>query len=241
MIIVIPMAGHNSRFKEAAVTTPKPLINVRGQWMVEWALRSFNVELARKIIFLILRDQEDAYGIKKRLEEKYGAKSLCVFVDQVTAGPASTVLLAKKYIDTDEDIIIKDCDGYIISNIHDVIGKNLNRGVSGVLSTTNLPGERYSFAQLDEKGFVCRVAEKKRISDHVIAGAYYFRHGSDFVKYAEKMITENKRIKNEFYIAPVYQEMINDGKKIIIDEAVKLWELGTPETLGYFLENFTEK
>lgn len=236
------MAGRGSRFKGSkASITPKPLIDVYGQWMVHWALRSLNIELASKIIFLILRDHEEKYDIRKRFEEKYGLKSLCVLVDQITDGPVSTVLLAKKHINTDEDIIIKDCDGYVISNLHNTIKNNLNNKVSGILSTTNLPGEQYSFARLDENGCVCRVTEKKRISDHVIAGMYYFRHGKDFVKYAEKMVAKNKRARNEFYIAPVYQEMIDDGKKIIIDEVQELWDLGTPEKLGYFLENFTEK
>ena len=82
------------------------------------------------------------------------------------------------------------------------------------------------------------MAERKRISDNVIAGLYYFTRGSYFVKYAEQMIKKDKRVNGEFYIAPVYQEMIEDGKKISIDPVEALWNLGTPEGLEFFLKNY---
>ncbi len=239
MIIVIPMSGFGTRFKNIGITTPKPIIDVKGKWMLDWSLKSLDLSRAGKIIFIIYPEHENEYGISAKLKEKYGEKCVCLF-DPSPTGAASTVLVAKQYIDTDEDIVVKDCDGYIVSHINDTIEKNMDSGIDGILSTTNMPGDRFSFARLDENGYVCEVAEKRRISDHIITGMYYFRHGSDFVKYAEKMIAENKRVKNEFYIAPVYEEMIKDGKKIIIDEAEKLWDLGTPETLQYFLENFKD-
>ena len=40
------------------------------------------------------------------------------------------------------------------------------------------------------------------------------RDGLDYVKYAERMIDKNIRVNNEFYVCPVYNEAIKDGKKM---------------------------
>jgi len=95
---------------------------------------------------------------------------------------------------------------------------------------------KYSYVRLDRNGFVCEVAEKKVISDMATVGLYYWTKGSDYVKYAEQMIITNKRVNNEFYVAPVYQEAIDDGKLIRAKNIPAMWSLGTPEDLSYFLQ-----
>lgn len=239
MILVVPMAGRGQRFKDAGFTTPKPFIDVRGEWIVEWALKGFDLSKFDKIIFLILKEHDSKFGAVKKLKKKYGKKCVCILVSKVTAGPAATILLAKKYINTDEDMIAKDSDGYLVSNIHDTIEKNRNSDIRGIISTIELSGDRWSFARTDKRGIVVEVAEKKRISKNAITGLYYFRHGRDFVKYAEKIVREDKRVANgELYISTMYQEMVNDGKKLIIDKAHELWDLGVPASLEHFLKNF---
>jgi hypothetical protein len=51
------------------------------------------------------------------------------------------------------------------------------------------------------------------------------------------MIEKNVRVNGEYYIAPVYNEMLEDGKTLIPFYVNKMWGLGTPEDLKYFLEN----
>ena len=81
------------------------------------------------------------------------------------------------------------------------------------------------------------VAEKKVISNHATVGIYYWKKGSDYVKYAEQMIHKGIRTNNEFYICPVFNEAIEDGKKIRVKHIDKMWGIGTPEDLNYFLDN----
>jgi dTDP-glucose pyrophosphorylase len=97
---------------------------------------------------------------------------------------------------------------------------------------------KWSFAKLDANGYVTEVAEKKPISDIATVGIYYWDKGSEYVKYAEQMIDKNIRINNEFYVAPVYNEAISDGKKFKTYKISKMWGLGTPEDLKNYLENF---
>ena len=68
---------------------------------------------------------------------------------------------------------------------------------------------------LDSNGLVTKTAEKKAISPNACVGIYGFKKGSDFCKYAKEMISRNLRTKNEFYISPLYNVLIEDGKKIV--------------------------
>jgi dTDP-glucose pyrophosphorylase len=99
---------------------------------------------------------------------------------------------------------------------------------------------KWSFAKLDENGFVSEVAEKKPISNLATVGIYFWRKGSDYIKYAEQMISKNIRVNNEFYVCPVFNEAIQDGKKVKVFKIGndKMWGIGTPEDLNYFLENY---
>ena len=101
-------------------------------------------------------------------------------------------------------------------------------------------GPEWSYAKLDNDGYVNEVAEKVQISNCATAGYYYWNRGSDFVKYAEQMIAANDRVNNEFYVAPVYNYAIKDGKHIVITHVDKVYELGTPEWLEQYL-NETRK
>ena len=78
------------------------------------------------------------------------------------------------------------------------------------------------------------------VSDMVVSncGYYYWKNGSDFVKYAESMIVNNIRVNNEFYVCPVFNQAISDNKQIRTFNTEKMWGLGTPEDLDFYLKNF---
>ncbi len=80
------------------------------------------------------------------------------------------------------------------------------------------------------------MAEKKPISDIATTGIYFWRRGKDFVRCAEQMIEKNIRVNNEFYIAPVFNEIIAEDKLIGIEYVNKMWGIGTPEDLKTYLD-----
>ncbi len=49
------------------------------------------------------------------------------------------------------------------------------------------------------------------------------------------MIKKNIRVNNEFYVCPVYNEAIGEGKKIVIDNVSEMHGLGTPDDLKNFI------
>jgi len=107
----------------------------------------------------------------------------------------------------------------------------------GGIVTFTATHPKWSFAKVDENGLVTEVAEKNPISDIATVGYYYWKHGSDFVKYAEQMIEKNIRVNNEFYVCPVFNQAIEDCKQIRTFNTAGMWGLGTPEDLNYYLEN----
>jgi dTDP-glucose pyrophosphorylase len=185
--------------------------------------------------------------VQKTHYEKYNLNHLLssispncniVQVDGLTEGACCTTLLAKEFINNDEPLIISNSDQFVEWNSNKVIDSfhNYDAGILTFPSTN----PKCSYAKLDRDGYVIEVAEKNPISEHATVGIYYWKKGSDYVKYAEQMVEKNIRVNNEFYVCPVFNEAIKDGKKIIINEIKKddIWLIGTPEELNYFLNNY---
>lgn len=238
MNIVIPMAGAGQRFRDAGYEVPKPLIDVRGRPMYSWAVDSLPLGLARRVIFVCLREHLEGRRLEDDIEQRYGhLDPVVVPLDEVTAGQAATVLAAKEHIDSDEPLLIFNADTFCRSSLAKTL-EQLPAEVDGVLGVFRAPGERWSFARVDAEGRVLETAEKQRISDWASTGLYHFRRGSDFVRHAEAMIGEDDRSGGEFYVIPVYNRMIAEGAHLVLDEAEEVWVLGTPEELAHFEESF---
>lgn len=238
MNVLIPMAGAGSRFAAAGFTFPKPLIDVAGKPMIQVVTDNLNIDA--HYIFIVQKDHYEKYNLKQLLNL---IKPGCdiVQVDGLTEGAACTTLLAKKFIDNDEPLVIANSDQFVEWNSNESLYAFSADGIDGGLVTFHATHPKWSFAKTDANGFVSEVAEKNPISDIATAGIYYWRKGSDYVKYAEQMIAKNVRTNNEFYVCPVYNEAIADGKKFRIKNIEKMWGLGTPEDLRYYLEHKKEE
>jgi dTDP-glucose pyrophosphorylase len=145
------------------------------------------------------------------------------------------VLLAKEFIDNDNPILMANSDQYIEWDAFEFMKNNINNNFDGSILTFEATHPKWSFVKIDNEGFVTEVAEKKPISNIATVGIYWWLKGSDFVKYAEKMIEKDIRVNNEFYICPVFNEAIAEDKKIGIFNVDEMWGIGTPEDLNYFL------
>ena len=232
--ILIPMAGAGSRFQQAGYTFPKPLIDVEGKPMIQVVVDNLNI------------DATYTYVVQKEHREKYNLNTLLnlitpncniVEVDGITEGAACTTLLTKEFIDNDEPLLIANSDQFVEWDSNEFMYKMIEQKVDGGILTFTSTHPKWSFVKVDEYGYVTEVAEKNPISDIATVGVYYWDKGSDYVKYAEQMIEKNIRTNNEFYTCPIFNEAIGDGKKIKTFNIEKMWGLGTPEDLNYYLEN----
>jgi HAD superfamily hydrolase (TIGR01509 family) len=232
--VLIPMAGAGSRFEQAGYTFPKPLIEVNGKPMIQVVVENLNIDA--NYIYVVQKSHREKYNLDTMLNLiTPGCK--IVEVDVLTEGAACTALLAKEYINNDNPLFFANSDQFVEWDSNEFMYKMQESNCDGGIITFKATHPKWSFAKVDDNGFVTEVAEKNPISDNATVGYYYWKHGSDFVKYAEKMIGRNIRVNNEFYVCPVFNQAIEDCKKIRIFESSKMWGLGTPEDLKFYLEN----
>ena len=155
-------------------------------------------------------------------------------MDGITEGAACTTLLAKEYINNDKPLLFANSDQFLDWDSNEFMYSMTADDVDGGILTFTATHPKWSFVKLDSDGFVTEVAEKRPISDIATCGIYYWSRGSDYVKYAEQMIEKDVRVNNEFYVCPVYNEALQDKKRIKIFPIQKMWGLGTPEDLNVF-------
>ena len=235
MNVLIPMAGAGSRFQEAGYTFPKPLIEVDGKPMIQLVVENLNIDARH--IFVVQSEHYTKYNLNHLLPLISPGCEI-VQVDGVTEGAACTTLLAKEFINNDEPLVFANSDQFLEWDSNEFMYSMVADEVDAGMLTFTATHPKWSFAKLDKEGFVSEVAEKKPISDIATAGIYYWKKGSEYVKYAENMIEKNIRFNNEFYVCPVFNEAIKDGKKVKTFHFDGMWGIGTPEDLKRYQQKF---
>ena len=233
--VLIPMAGAGSRFAQQGYTFPKPLIEVNGKPMIEVVVKNLNIDA--NYIFIVQQEHYEKYNLKYLLN-LIAPDCKIVQVNGMTEGAACTTLLAKEYINNDNPLVIANSDQYVEWNSNECMYAFSADSIDGGILTFKAHHPKWSYARVGDDGFVCEVAEKRVISEDATVGIYYWKKGSDYVHYAEQMIDKNIRVNNEFYVCPVFNEAINEGKKIRIKSIESMWGIGTPEDLNHFLTNY---
>lgn len=228
--VLVPAAGMGSRLR-AKYQLPKPLIDIAGKTMIQRVVESLNMDA--NYIFIVQQEHYDQYNLGAYLN-LIVPECTILTTNGLTDGAACTSLLAKELINNDKHLLIANSDQLLDWDSSAFMYHMLSSNVDGGILTFERENDpKWSYAKLDERGFVTELAEKKPISNKATVGVYYFNHGSDYVSAAEEMISSNDRVNNEFYIAPAYNYMIRDGKKIITYDIPedKFFPTGTIEDL----------
>ena len=237
--IVVPMAGAGSRFSDAGYDLPKPLIDVCGKPMIEIVCRNLAPSCPHRFIFICQNQHLQDHGLGDLLQ-RIAPNCDVIGIDGVTDGAACTVLLARALIDNDQQLMIANCDQFIDIDIDDYLNAFDVTTSHGMVMTMTASDDKWSFVRLNDAGHVTELREKQPISDEATVGIYNFATGAEFVAAADAMISKNIRTNNEFYVAPVYNEMIAAGQLIDIFNigAVGdgMYGLGTPADLDAFLQ-----
>ena len=237
--IVIPMAGRGSRFLEAGFKTPKPMIPVFETPMIKLVIDNLRPRCEHRFIFLCLEEHIEKFNLINKLN-KWSPGCEIVVVKEVTDGAACTVLLAEKYIDNKDQLMIANSDQWVDIDINDYLNKSIQPDLDGLIMTMYADDNKWSFVELNELDYVMNIVEKKVISTTATVGIYNFKKGSDFCQSANQMIKKGKKVNGEYYVAPVYLEMINNKQNIGIYDIGYIGKgmhgLGTPKDLDDFLE-----
>ncbi len=237
--IVVPMAGRGSRFATAGYIDPKPLIKVGGRPMIQWVIDNIRPAQPHRFIFICLAEHLVHYPqIRPQLE------ALCpdcaiVTVDRVTEGAACTVLLARDLIDSEDALMIANSDQFVELPVDDYLRKLEVERADGLIMTFWADHPKWSYCRLRADGTVSEVVEKKVVSNDATVGIYNFARGRDFVAAADTMVARNLRVNGEFYVAPVYNLLIERGARVVVmptgRDGSGMHGLGTPEDLQRFL------
>ncbi|MDG1690012.1 MAG: hypothetical protein P8I02_04480 [Flavobacteriales bacterium] len=237
MNILIPMAGAGSRFTNEGYKVSKPLILVNKKPMVVEATN--HLPKSKNHIYICKKKHLEDDKIDVEIKRFY-PKAKFITIDYLTEGQASTCLLAKNEINNNEELIIGACDNGMIWNEKKFLfEKNetdcLVWTFRNNVTVVNKP-ESYGWIDITEKNFAKRASVKvpisnNPISDHAIVGTFWFKKGKYFVEAAEKMISKNRRINNEFYVDECINDLIELGLRVKVFEVDKYICWGTPKDL----------
>lgn len=234
--IVIPMAGAGSRFAKAGYKKPKPFIDVLGKPMICHVLDNLDMPDAKFILLARKEHYDNEPETIQWIKNNYNVEF--VLIDKLTEGAACTVLHAYRLINNDAPLLIANSDQIVDMNIADYINDSNARNLDGSVLCFQDDDTKWSYAKIDDNGYIVEIKEKVVISEYATVGIYYFAKGRDFVENAIDMFVRNERVNNEFYVAPVYNYAIDKGDKfgIYSIDMNQMHGTGTPEDLDKYIE-----
>jgi dTDP-glucose pyrophosphorylase len=239
---LIPMAGEGSRFKEKGYNIPKPLLPILGYPMVVSAAKALPGK-DENMIFIMRDFHVSEYAIDKTIDSHFpGAK--IIQVDKLTQGQASTCLLAKDFINNDDELFIGASDNGMI--FKDENFEKMKKDADALVFTfrnnpTVLPKPKaYGWVLVEEDELTIKEAKVKfdmpdPMNHHAYVGAFWFKSGKLFVEAAERMIEQNRRVNNEFYVDECINDIIQLGYKAKVFEVDHYICWGTPADYKTFL------
>jgi RpiB/LacA/LacB family sugar-phosphate isomerase len=235
--LLLPIAGKAQRFIDAGYTMPKPLILARNKHVIDWALESIDTSDCN-LIFLVRVDHIYNFSIDKILKQKFGDDITILKVNTVTRGALETCTLAREHIDNELPLIIYTPDVHFGPTFNP---NSISTDSDGFLLTFTANSPDHSYSEYGQDGMVTNVVEKEVISKEANVGLYHFGTGKMFLEYADEVIKNNMLVKNEFYIAPMYNLMIRDGLKVTAANTEKMHVLGTPHQFEFFVKRVIAK
>lgn len=234
------MAGEGSRFLKEGWTTPKPLIELKGQPLFKHAISSVtDKEIQMKYSFIVRQEHIDKYQIDKGIKS-FLPEANVFSVLKTTRGAVETCLIAESAIADDDAVIVMDCDlefrsKKFIEIIKRILSTPIEDAEGGALVSFYSNEPRYSYAEIGENGYVVRTAEKEVISNHALCGAYLFSSGRRFRQIAHQLLDEPVFTKPEYYVSLLFNYLLKDGEKVELAPMEEYYSYGTPEELSRYL------
>lgn len=237
---MMPMAGLGSRFAKAGYVTPKPLLPIGEFRMFEtvianlWSPGLRQVSLVAPLHFNLSKTCA-------ALSDKLGIEISLTEITEVTSGPATTVAIGLEALDRDLPVIVANSDQFLSLEIDKWLDDIESRDLDGSILVMRDTDPKWSFAKIDSEGFVEEVREKEVISDLATCGVYYFRSPYDLGRAITLQVEENGTVNNEYYIAPIYNYFVQQGKLVGVFDlglvSQVMFGLGTPGDYEGFLSS----
>jgi len=240
-MIVLPMAGLSQRFVKAGYALPKYMLKAGADSIFMHVLRSFQNYFAVETFLFICRNEADTPSFIQAECKKLGIQNIqIVTLGHTTRGQAETVALGLQQMNTNLGASMTIFNIDTIRAGFKYPPTNILSSIDGYLEVFKGKGDNWSFARTHSASdaTVVETAEKHRISDLCSTGLYDFRHASDFMDtlHEDSEKPQSEWAAPELYVAPLYNNLIQRGKKILAVEipADQLIPCGIPEEYEAF-------
>lgn len=235
--IIVPIAGSSELFSKAGFFYPKPLIEINGVPMIQLVIEKTNsISIPHKLVFILKEDEVLKYHLDNTLK-LLSPNCEIIKLKNDTKGALCSILMATDKIDADNSLLILNGDQIIDSDFGQIINYfDENNAEAGVVTFDSVH-PRWSYAKI-ENDQVVQTAEKNPISNHAIAGYYYFKNADDFFENAFNCILNDVNLDGNFYISPVLNEYVLKNKKVLnynIDKS-KYHSFYSPQMINEFLK-----
>ena len=247
--LVLPMAGKGSRFKMVGYEDPKPLLDVKGDYMIVQAVNM--LPSSNKNNFICLQEHLDAYPIRNVLEGRFQNPTIFTIPD-VTEGQACTTMIGLENISDSEAILVSACDNGVDFDEEAYMKLEADPSVDVIVwsfnnnPTSKLYPHMYAWLDVDSDMNVKKVSVKKHFvgAEHAIIGTMFFRTAALFKEGFQEIIEKNIRTNGEYYIDDLLNPLIEKGYKVkcFPVEAYICW--GTPndyQTYCYWDKHFSKQ
>jgi NDP-sugar pyrophosphorylase family protein len=242
MQVLIPMAGHGSRFHQAGYTLPKPLIPVNQIPMIERLLKKFPQEWP--CTFVIAEDHEDSELPVLLKKLRPDSRILCV--KKNSQGPSLAIETALPYLDAHHPVLISYCDyglkwdpwdfaEYVSKTDCDTCVVSYRGFHSHYLNALT-----YAYSKMDQE-FIREIKEKgsftsDRENEYASCGAYYFKKTSDLKLALDYQKSHDLKINGEFYTSLTVESLLRlrPEVKARVYQIDAFFQWGTPGDLEDF-------
>lgn len=218
MNIVIPIAAMNN--SDDSTEYIRSLYEIEHKIAFQHIYESLKTIINGKFIIIVKRSDVIKFHFDDIIKLVI-PNAMVIVAEGATCGSACTCMLSVDSIDNDEELFIANCDYIVTRNWQNFIEEFRQKNYDGGIVIFDDIHPKWSFVKLNDNDLVVEAAEKRPISRNATTGHYYYRHGSDFIKYAKKMIKKGASVNELYYCCPIYNEMILDQKLIGVERIEK--------------------
>lgn len=235
--LIIPMAGSGSRFKNKGYKEFKPFIKIDQKYMVEKIIDNFPEYVEKWVITCkeYLKDSEIEFLKTKNTN--------VIYIDPHKEGPAYSIIQASKELPLDQSFFISYCDIDWTWNFNDTKSELDKDGIIFTHSSFHphkLINNKSAFCKEKENRLI-EIKEKESFTSNwmnepLSIGLFFVKNGHEMINSIKNLIKKNIRVNDEFFPSLIFNEMVNNKKKILLKEVDYFIHWGIPEQLEDFKE-----
>ncbi|WP_421796969.1 glycosyltransferase family 2 protein [Haliscomenobacter sp.] len=212
--ILVPLAGSSSFFQEEEFQYPKPLIEIKGIPMIQWVIECLQkIEGAKKFIFILNERDCTKFHLDDTISILTDNQAIIVKLKNATKGAICSALMAIDELDTESPLLISNGDQVIEKELQDAVTYFDTSLLDAGVVTFQSVHPKWSFIRTEGNNVV-ETAEKRPISRDAVAGIYYFKKTSYFIKAAFDALYKDSSHEGFFFISAAVNELILTNQQV---------------------------